>query len=85
MWQDGLLDRLPAEIDHTIVDVAEDADDGGSRCCSATSAPAGAGRVSILPMAQHRRFLDHMATMHARVLGFEDRIGLPPPGPGTPR
>jgi hypothetical protein len=78
-WQQGLLDRLPPQFDHTIHSVAYDEgvlsllmrDVGG------TLVPAGTGPV---PLDQHRRFLDHMAAMHAAFFGFVDSYGLMPLG-----
>jgi len=42
-----------------------------------TLVPPDTGRI---PHDQHRRFLDHMAAMHARFWGFADRSGLMPLG-----
>jgi len=79
LWREGLLDALPACLDHLIVAMSWD----GSQLAvlmreeSAAFVPIGSARV---PLAQHRRFLDHMATMHAAFAGFEDTCGLLPPG-----
>jgi hypothetical protein len=77
LWRNGLLDQLPDSIDHTIVAVADDPGTGrvalllrdvGDRLVPAGAAP--------LFLAEHRRFLTHMAAMHAAFWGFEDRYGL---------
>src|SRR5687768_15647442 len=66
MWTHGTLAGLPAEIDHTIVDIADDLDGGRValllRDVGPWLVPAGS---STLPIAQHRRFLEHLAIMHA--------------------
>jgi hypothetical protein len=81
LWSHGVLAALPAEIDHTIVGVADDPVGGQValllRDVGPWLVPAGSSR---LPIAQHRRFLEHLAIMHAAFWGFEDRIGLLPPG-----
>lgn len=77
LWRNGLLDQLPNTIDHTIVAVADDPPTGrvalllrdvGDRLVPTRAAP--------LFLAEHRRFLTHMAAMHAAFWGFEDRYGL---------
>jgi len=81
LWMHGLLDALPPQVDHTIAGVAEDPGTGRValllRDVGERLVPSGASR---LPLGQHRRFLKHMATMHAAFWGFEDEIGLLPPG-----
>jgi hypothetical protein len=79
LWRDGVLDRLPPELDHAVVDMAFGPEGTLSilmRDITPTLVPAGEGE---LPLAQHRRFLDHMAAMHAAFWGFAD-IGLLQPG-----
>jgi len=77
MWAEGLLDRLPAEIDHVIVGMAYERATGRlsqvMRDASVAMVPATADRV---PLAQHRGFLDHLAAMHATFWGFRDTYGL---------
>ena len=81
LWRHGILDELPAEIDHTVVGVADDPATGRvavlMRDVSEGLVPPGTG---ALPVAQHLRFLDHMAEMHARFWGFEDGWELMVPG-----
>jgi hypothetical protein len=83
-WRAGLLSALPAALDHTIVDVAWDpATASGAllmRDESAAFVTADSGRV---PLEQHRRFLDHMAQLHAAFWGVGglDADGLLALGP----
>jgi hypothetical protein len=77
MWQEGLLDALPDEIDHVIVGMAY-RDVTGQLCqvmreVGDAMVPAADGPVSL---ASHRRFLDHMAATHVAFWGFQDTVGL---------
>jgi len=79
LWREGLIDRLPPEIDHTVVGMAYESEGRLAvlmRDVETTLVPAG---TDELPLTQHRRFLDHMAAMHAAFWGFTD-IGLLQPG-----
>jgi hypothetical protein len=93
VWQSGILDALPPEIDHAVVGVATGEGRNGwgiallMRDVSRWLVPA---NDAVLPLEQHRRFLDHMAALHAHFWGFEDTVGLTPLphrwmpfGPGT--
>jgi hypothetical protein len=75
LWRTGLLDALPDCLDHTVLGMA--ASDGVvtllMRDVSPWLVPAGS---SLLPVKAHRRFLDHMARLHASFWGFEDSYGL---------
>ncbi len=68
LWQAGLLDALPPEIDTTIVDVATGLGRHGwgaavlMRDVGPHLVPEGDG---VVPFDQHRRFLAHMAALHA--------------------
>ena len=77
MWAEGLLHRMPEEIDHVIVGMAYDRATGRltqvMRDASVAMVPATADHV---PLAQHRRFLDHLAATHATFWGFRDTYGL---------
>jgi hypothetical protein len=80
MWRTGLLDALPECIDHTILGAAREPD--GTvvllmRDVGPSLVPPGS---DPLPHPHHRQFLDHMAQVHARFWGFEDRFGLLTPG-----
>jgi len=81
VWQDGWLDRLPAELDHAVVAAAWD------------DRPEGRGAVLVmrdvaphlvpegdeeLPIDQHHAFIDHMATLHAAFWGCTSTPGLLP-------
>lgn len=77
----GLLDRLPACIDHAVVGAAGGLGRNGwgaallLRDVSPWLVPEG---DAPLPLHQHRRFLDHMAALCAAFWGWEDGIGLMP-------
>lgn len=78
----GVLDTLPACIDHTIVGCAQFTDLGGHRGVallmrdvSDALIPSGSEPIAL---HQHRGFLQNMATMHAAYWGFSDDIGLCP-------
>jgi hypothetical protein len=77
LWRTGLLHRLPACLDHAVVGMTLDAGrlEILMRDVGADLVPEGDAPV---PHTQHRRFLDHMAALHAGFWGFEDRIGLLP-------
>jgi hypothetical protein len=81
MWQTGLLDELPPVIDHTIVAMAYDPATGH---CAILMRDAGPALVptgsSVIPFAQHRAFLEHMAAMHATFWDKDAHPGLLPPG-----
>jgi hypothetical protein len=80
LWRTGLLDAVPDCIDHTVLGMACE-DDGTvavlMRDVGAYLVPPGS---DPLAHAHHRQFLDHLARMHARFWGFEDRYGLLPEG-----
>lgn len=79
LWESGILDALPETIDHATVGCAFDGQVGAilMRDIGSTLLPPG---DVVIPMAQHRRFLTHMATMHAGFWGFRDTVGLTPLG-----
>lgn len=74
-WGSGLLDALPGEIDHAIVGLAHDPVTRRTallmRDVAAELVPEGS---SLLPLAQHLTFLDHMAALHA---AWFDRTDIP--------
>jgi hypothetical protein len=80
VWQDGLLDALPPELDHVTVGMVYDPATGHlrqvMRDVSTAMVPATGDPV---PLGQHRGFLDHMAALHARFWGFRDTSGLTTP------
>jgi hypothetical protein len=71
LWRTGILDRMPDCIDHAIVGMSYDEDGGGlavvMRDIATTLVPTGSGPI---PLDQHRRFLDHMARVHAAFWEF---------------
>jgi len=77
VWTSGLLDALPAIIDHTVVGAASGLGRNGwggallMRDVSAELVPPG---DAVLDLEVHRRFLDHMAELAATFWGG---IGLP--------
>jgi len=82
LWRAGILAALPDCLDHTVVGVAAGLGRHGwgaallMRDVGEWLVPEG---DTPLPLVQHRRFLDHMAALHAAFWGFEDSIGLTPP------
>ena len=81
MWTSGLRDRVPPEIDDTLVAVTSGVGRNGwggtllMRDVSPSLLPEGDG---VVPGEVHLGFLDHMAALHARFWGFEDTVGLLP-------
>ena len=74
LWESGLLDRLPPVLDHAVVAAAFDGSVGIVllRDVSETLLVADAP----FSEAQHARFLDHMAQLHATFWGWHDDVGL---------
>jgi phosphotransferase family enzyme len=70
LWRSGVLDRMPDCIDHAIVGMSHDGDDLAivMRDVSETLVPTGSDPI---PLEQHRRFIDHMARVHAAFWEFE--------------
>lgn len=77
LWEHGILDRVPDGIDHATVGCAYDGRAGAVllRDVSAGLLPTGDRLIAI---ESHRRFLDHMAALHAAFWGWRDKIGLTP-------
>jgi hypothetical protein len=81
LWTSGLLDRVPPEIDHTVVGAVEGLGRNGwggallMRDVAPWLIPEG---DTVVPLEVHLGFLDHMAALHAAFWGFEDEIGLLP-------
>lgn len=82
MWRSGLFDALPGCLDPAVVGVATGLGRNGwgaallLRDVTPWLVPAG---DAVLPVAQHLRFLDAMAALHARFWGFDAPAGLCPP------
>ena len=79
VWRAGLYDQVPPEIDHTMVAMALDHTGPAPRLamlmtdCGDELVPPG---DDVLPAAQHARFIEHLAAMHAAKIGWTDTIGL---------
>jgi hypothetical protein len=82
VWQSGILDQVPACIDHAVVGAAAGLGRNGwgaavlMRDVSASLVPEGDEPV---PLDQHLTFLDHMAALHVTFWGWTDTVGLAPP------
>lgn len=79
VWTSGLLDRLPACLDHAVVAAGY----GATRRHGALlQRDVGPWLVppgdATLPLDHHRRFLDHMAALHATFWGVAEPAGLLP-------
>jgi hypothetical protein len=81
LWCSGLMHDLPACLDHAVVAMARDGIGPDAvigilmRDVSAALVPEG---DAVVPLAQHRGFLDHLATLCARFAGWRDDLGLTP-------
>jgi hypothetical protein len=81
VWRSGLLDLLPACIDHAVVGAASGEGRNGwgaallMRDVTPFLVPEGDQRVS---MDQHHRFLTDMAALHAAFWDWTDNVGLLP-------
>jgi len=77
LWQHGILDRLPPDIDHTVVAVAHDP---STRVTTLLMRDVGPYLVpegdAPIALADHQAFLGSMASMQARFDGWADDIGL---------
>ncbi|HYI59572.1 MAG TPA: aminoglycoside phosphotransferase [Microlunatus sp.] len=78
-WQAGLYADCPPVIDHAIVGMALEGSGPTARLSilmedrAADLVPAGDTPIGL---RQHEGFLDHMAAMHTRFLGWRDDLGL---------
>ena len=81
VWAAGLMDVLPERIDHGVVGVAAGLGRAGlgaailMRDLSDEVVPPG---DDVLPLDQHLAFLDDLAALSARTLGWRDDVGLVP-------
>ena len=81
VWRSGLLDLVPACIDHAMVGAAQGLGRNGwgaailMRDVSAWLVPEG---HDPLTEATEARLLDHMAQLHACLWGWQDTVGLSP-------
>jgi hypothetical protein len=74
LWETGLLDRLPDVIDHAVV--AASFDNGVGRVLLRDVAEQLLAPDTRFTVAQHQRFIDHMAALHAAFWGWRDDVGL---------
>jgi hypothetical protein len=80
-WASGLLDLLPASIDHAIAGVATGIDPDGT---GAVLLMHDRGPLLVPPgddpigSEQHERFVDHLAELCACFAGWHDDVGLIP-------
>jgi len=81
VWASGLMDVLPERIDHGVIGVAAGLGRDGLGAAilmhdfSGAMVPPG---DDVLPLEQHLTFLDDMARLAARTLGWSDDVGLVP-------
>jgi hypothetical protein len=81
VWSSGLLDALPASLDHAVVGAAAGFGRNGwgaallLRDVSEHLVPPGDAPLSLV---QHRGLLDHLAELSATFWGWRDEIGLTP-------
>jgi hypothetical protein len=83
LFSSGVLDRLPASLDHCVVAVATDQRSDGTFVTALLMHDVSGAMVdcetgSPVAWEAHRRFLAHMAAMHAAMWGFRDEVGLTP-------
>ncbi len=76
LWESGILDRLPPVIDHAVVAAAFDGTVGMVLLRDVSDALLQPD-APFTP-AQHARFIDHMAALHATFWGWRDDVGLTP-------
>lgn len=79
LWEADLFRLLPDCLDHTVVAVAQDP---RTRVTTVVMRDVGDHLVpdggQRLPLVQHRRFLDHMAALHATFWGWVETVPLAP-------
>lgn len=81
VWRAGIYHQVPDVIDHTMVGMAlEQRGPGEPPVLSMLMTDCGDDLVppgdAPLPAAQHRGFIENMAAMHARFMGWHDDLGL---------
>lgn len=77
VWESGVLDLVPAGIDHATVGAAREGGAGAvlMRDVGASLLPSDSSPV---PPEQYLRVLDHLAALHAATWGWRDTLGLVP-------
>jgi hypothetical protein len=76
LWEHGLLARMPPVIDHAVVGATFDGTVGKILLRDVSAQLLVPGRA--FDPAQHARYLDHMAALHASFWGWHDEVGLTP-------
>ena len=78
VWRAGIMDQVPACIDHTVV-AMEVCGEGDAAELSMFMRDVGPHLVSegdaVVPEAQHRGFIDHLAQLSATFWGWQDAVG----------
>ena len=77
VWESGVLDLVPACIDHATVGAAREGDHGAVLMRDVSGSLVAEGD-SPIPPEQHLRFLEHLAALHAACWGWRDTVGLIP-------
>jgi hypothetical protein len=75
LWETGMYQRMPACIDPVVTGAARDGRHGVLLMHDVGEHLVPEGDDPI-PLQQHLRFLDHLATLHAAFWGWDDDIGL---------
>ena len=78
VWRAGIMDRAPACIDHTVV-AMEVSGEGDEAELSMLMTDIGAYLVpegdTVVPVAQHQGFVEHLAELSASFWGWCDTVG----------
>lgn len=78
VWQAGLMDKVPACIDHAVVAMQVDGE-GDAALCSTLMRDVGDGLIpegdAVVPPEQHANLVDHLAQLCAAFWGFTDTVG----------
>jgi hypothetical protein len=75
LWETGMYQGMPACIDPVVTGAARDGRHGVLLMHDVGEHLVPEGDDPI-PLEQHLRFLDHLATLHAALWGWDDDIGL---------
>lgn len=78
VWRAGIMDQVPACIDHTVV--AMEVDGEGDDAVLSVLMRDVAGHLvpegdDVVPVAQHRGFVEHLAALSAAFWGWSDTVG----------
>lgn len=79
IWEAGLMDRAPACIDHAVVGMAVEGD-GDDAVLAVLMRDVGPWLVpegdTVIPVNQHRSFVDHLAELSSTFWNWRDDLGL---------